>query len=218
MAGGKESFMAKTKQSHSITFKADLSKPPSRALWLVKWLLLIPHFIVLAALWVVYTVVAIIAFFAILFTAKYPRKLFDFNVGVLRWTWRVGFYGYWILGTDEYPPFSLKSTDYPADLNVEYPEKLSRGLIFVKWLLAVPHYLVLAPLMGLGDWNRADSGFTFIGLIWILAIIIAILLLFTKKYNKDIFKLNTGIIRWMFRITVYVGLMTDQYPPFKLDE
>ena len=210
--------MAKTKQSHPLTFKADLSKPPSRALWLLKWLLLIPHFIVLALLWVAYTVVAIIAFFTILFTARYPRKLFDFNVGVLRWTWRAGFYGYWILGTDEYPPFSLKSTDYPADLDVEYPEKLSRGLIFVKWLLAVPHYLVLTPLMGLGQWNRADSGFPVIGLIWILAIIIAFLLLFTKKYNTDIFKLNTGIIRWMFRIMVYVGLMTDQYPPFKLDE
>jgi len=210
--------MAKTKQSHSLTFKADLSKPPSRALWLVKWLLLIPHFIVLALLWVAYTVVAIIAFIAILFTARYPRKLFDFNVGVLRWTWRVGFYGYWILGTDEYPPFSLKSTDYPADLDVEYPEKLSRGLIFVKWLLAVPHYLVLAPLMGLGQWNQAEPGFPVIGLILILAIIIAILLLFTKKYNKDIFKLNTGIIRWMFRVMVYVGFMTDQYPPFKLDE
>ena len=210
--------MAKTKQSHSLTFKADLSKPPSRALWLVKWLLLIPHFIVLALLWVAYTVVAIIAFIAILFTARYPRKLFDFNVGVLRWTWRVGFYGYWILGTDEYPPFSLKSTDYPADLDVEYPEKLSRGLIFVKWLLAIPHYLVLAPLMGLGQWNQAEPGFPVIGLILILAIIIAILLLFTKKYNKDIFKLNTGIIRWMFRVMVYVGFMTDQYPPFKLDE
>jgi hypothetical protein len=162
--------------------------------------------------------VTIIAFFAILFTAKYPRKLFDFNVGVLRWTWRAGFYGYWILGTDEYPPFSLKSTDYPADLDVEYPEKLSRGFIFVKWLLAAPHYLVLVPLTGLGQWAKADSGFPVIGLIWILAIIIAILLLFTKKYNKDIFKLNTGIVRWPFRVMVYVGLMTDQYPPFKLDE
>ena len=88
--------MAKTKQSHPLTLKADLSKPPSRALWLVKWLLLIPHFIILALLWIAYSVVAIIAFFAILFTTKYPRKLFDFNVGVLRWTWRVGFYGYWM--------------------------------------------------------------------------------------------------------------------------
>ena len=210
--------MAKAKQSHPLTFKADLSKPPSRALWLVKWLLLIPHYIVLALLWVAYTFVTIIAFFAILFTAKYPQKLFDFNVGVLRWTWRAGFYGYWILGTDEYPPFSLKSTDYPADLDVEYPEKLSRGLIFVKWLLAAPHYLVLAPLTGLGQWAKADAGFPVIGLIWVLAIIIAILLLFTKKYNKDIFKLNTGIVRWSLRVMVYVGLMTDQYPPFKLDE
>ena len=210
--------MAKAKQSHPLTFKADLSKPPSRALWLVKWLLLIPHYIVLALLWVAYTFVTIIAFFAILFTAKYPQKLFDFNVGVLRWTWRAGFYGYWILGTDEYPPFSLKSTDYPADLDVEYPEKLSRGLIFVKWLLAAPHYLVLAPLTGLGQWAKADAGFPVIGLIWVLAIIIAILLLFTKKYNKDIFKPNTGIARWSLRVMVYVGLMTDQYPPFKLDE
>jgi hypothetical protein len=210
--------MAKTKQAHPLTISSDLSKPPSRALWLVKWLLLIPHFIVLALLWVAYAVVTIIAFFAILFTAKYPRKLFDFNVGVLRWTWRVGFYGYWILGTDEYPPFSLKSTDYPADLGVEYPEKLSRGLIFVKWLLAVPHYLVLTPLIGLGEWNKADFGFAFIGLIWILAIIIAFILLFSKKYNKDIFKLNTGIIRWLYRVIIYVGLMTDQYPLFKLDE
>ena len=101
---------------------------------------------------------------------------------------------------------------------MEYPEKLSRGLIFVKWLLAVPHYLILAPLTGFGQWNLAKSGFPVIGLIWILAILIAFLLLFTKKYNKDIFKLNTGIMRWMFRVLVYVGFMTDQYPPLRLDE
>jgi hypothetical protein len=210
--------MAKTTQSHPLTIKAALSKPPSRALWLVKWLLLIPHLIILALLWVAYSVVAIIAFFAILFTATYPRKLFDFNVGVMRWTWRVGFYGYWILGTDEYPPFSLKPMEYPADLDVEYPEKLSRGLIFVKWLLAAPHYLVLAPLTSIGHWGQAESGFPVIGLIWVLAIIIAILLLFTKKYNRDIFKLNTGIMRWWFRVVAYVGLMTDTYPPFTFEE
>jgi hypothetical protein len=210
--------MAKAKQTHPLTLKAELTKPPSRALWLVKWLLLIPHFIVLALLWVVRTVLSIIAFLAILFTTRYPRKIFNFNVGVLRWTWRVMFYGYPILGTDEYPPFSLKSAEYPADLDVEYPEKLSRGLIFVKWLLAAPHYLALAPLMGWGMWHQADSGFPVIGLVWVFAIFIAILLLFTKKYNKDMFKLNTGIARWSFRVVTYTGLMTDQYPPFKLDE
>ncbi len=212
--------MAKQSKSSPVTLNADLSKPPSRALWLVKWLLLFPHWIVLALLWAACTIVGIIAFFAILFTARFPRKLFNFNAGVLRWTWRVGFYGYWILGTDEYPPFSLKTVEgYPADLEIEYPERLSRGLIFVKWLLAVPHYLCLTPLMGWGIWRcTSDVKAPVIGLIFVLMAIIAFVLLFTKKYNEDIFELNTGIVRWSFRVLAYIGLMTDQYPPFKLLE
>jgi hypothetical protein len=212
--------MAKQSKSSPVTLKADLSKPPSRALWLVKWLLLLPHLIVLALLWVAYIIVGILAFFAILFTTRFPRKLFNFNAGVLRWTWRVGFYGYWILATDEYPPFSLKTVEgYPADLEIEYPERLSRGLIFVKWLLAVPHYLCLTPLMGWGIWRyTSDAKVPVIGLIFILMVIIAFVLLFAKKYNEDIFKLNTGIVRWSFRVLAYIGLMTDQYPPFKLWE
>jgi hypothetical protein len=212
--------MSAKETAYPVNIKAELSKPPSRALWLVKWLLLFPHYIVLAFLWVAYVVVGFIAFWAILFTARFPKKLFAFNVGVLRWTWRVGFYGYWILGTDDYPPFSLKpSEEFPADLEIEYPEKLSRGLPFVKWLLAVPHYMVLSPLMGWGTWQAADAkNAPFIGLIFVLAIIIAVVLLFTKKYSKDIFKINTGIVRWSFRVLAYVGLMTDEYPPFVLWE
>ncbi len=206
-------------QSSPVTLTASLDKPPSRALWIVKWLLLIPHFVVLALLWAAVSVVTIIAFFAILFTAKYPKPLFNFTVGVLRWTWRVGFYGYWILGTDEYPPFSLKSEDYPADLEIEYPERLSRGLIFVKWLLAFPHYIVLSPLMGWGLGHFGDDkSAPVIGLIYGLAVIIAFILLFTKKYNEDIFKINTGIARWAVRVWAYVGLLTDDYPPFRLWE
>ena len=103
-------------------------------------------------------VLTIVAFFAILFTGRYPRGIFDFNVGVLRWTWRVAFYSFSVLGTDRYPPFTLADVDYPARLDVPYPEHLSRGLVLVKsWLLAIPHYLVLAVLVGSWGWTAGDD-------------------------------------------------------------
>ena len=97
------------------------------------------------------SVTTVIAGVAILFTGRYPRSLFDFNVGVLRWSWRVSYYASsGGIGTDRYPPFSLgEHPDYPARLSIAYPEQLSRGLVLVKWwLLAIPHYLVLAALFG----------------------------------------------------------------------
>ncbi len=196
---------------YPISIRGELTDPPARGWWLIKWLLAIPHYFILAFLWVAFVVVCVIAFFAILFTGKYPKSLFDFNVGVLRWSWRVGFYGYQALGTDRYPPFTLESVaSYPADLEIAYPERLSRGLVLVKWwLLAIPHLIIV----GLFQGGYEGSGG---GLVLILAIIAAVILLFTGRYPKDIFKLVVGMNRWSYRVYAYVALMTDKYPPFRL--
>jgi hypothetical protein len=198
---------------YPLSFKGQLSEPLSRWLWLVKWFLLIPHYIVLVFLWIAFAVAWVIALFAILFTGKYPRGLFDFNLGVLRWTWRVSYYGYSALGTDKYPPFTLKAGGYPADLEVTYPEKLSQGLVLIKWwLLAIPQYIVISIFQG--GWGWRFWG----GLVSMLAIFAGVAVLFKGKYPKSIFDFVMRMNRWTYRVMIYVSLMTDRYPPFSLEE
>jgi hypothetical protein len=212
--------------SSPVRLTGELDRNLSRWLWLVKMFLAIPHYIVLAFLWVAFLITTVIAGFAILFTGRYPRSLFDFNVGVLRWNWRVGFYVYAALGTDRYPPFTLVRTDYPADFDVAYPERLSRGLVLVKWLLAIPHLIIVGLIVAdllpypwtSNDWS---SGFQPIGgysVLNLLVVIAGFFLLITRQYPHSLFDLLLGINRWLYRVLSYVALMRDEYPPFRLDQ
>jgi hypothetical protein len=209
---------------YPVRVDAHLDPHLSRWLWLVKWVLSIPHYIVLVFLWIAFAVLSVVAFFAILFTGRYPRAIFEFNVGVLRWGWRVSYYAYSALGTDRYPPFSLAEVpDYPAQLHVPYPEHLSRGLVLVKWwLLALPHLLIVGVLVGGGAWFAVSSdtdnySWTGGGLIGLLVFIAAIVLAFTGVYPRGLFDFILGLNRWVLRVAAYTSLMTDAYPPFRLD-
>ena len=209
---------------YPVGVRGVLAADLSRWLWVVKWLLAIPHYIVLAFLWIAFSVLTVIAFFAILFTGRYPRGIFDFNLGVLRWTWRVWFYSYWALGTDRYPPFTLAPVpDYPATLEIAYPERLSHWLPLVKWLLAIPHLILVGIFVGGWgwgwNWGWGDDvwGVGFSGLVGILVVIAGFVLLFTGGYPRSLFDFTLGLDRWVFRVAAYVSLMRDEYPPFRLD-
>jgi hypothetical protein len=135
----------------------------------------------------------------IVFRGKYPRWWFDFNVELLRFQNRVGVY--LALMDDRYPSTDERQS---VHLDVAYPDsaRLNRGLPLVKWLLAVPHYLVLAVLY-------LAAAFAVIA-AW-LAIV------FTGRFPRRIFDYLVGVGRWTNRVTAYAFiLVTDQYPPFRL--
>lgn len=177
---------------------------PARGLWLVKWCALaVPHYPILIGLYLLYPVVTLAAGVAILCTGRYPRPLFDFNVGVLRWSWRVMNYRFPMNSTDRYPPFTLAPrADYPGDLEVDYPEHLRRWAVLVKWLLGLPQVIVC--------WAMEP-------LLQVLCVVSAVRLLVRGTVSPDMFDLLLGIVRWRYRVAVYVSLMRDEYPPFRMD-
>jgi len=214
-----------TPPPYPVRVEGRLEPALSRGLWLVKWLLLVPHVIVLTFLWIAFVVLTIIAWFAILITGRYPPGIFRFNLGVFRWTWRVSYYGYNALGTDRYPPFTLADVpDYPARLDIAYPEHLSRGLVLVKsWLLAIPHYLIAGFFIGGAGsmvWRTSETTQISVGggLVALLVLFAAVSLLVRGSYPQGIFDAVLGMDRWAMRVAAYAALMTDTYPPFRLDQ
>jgi hypothetical protein len=220
--------MTQSRRPYPVRVDASTEPSASRGLWLVKWLLLVPHYVVLAFLWLGFVLVWPVALVAVLVTGRYPRPLFDFSVGVLRWCWRVHYYGYGALGTDRYPPFTLADVpDYPAHLDVVHPERLSRGLVLVKWwLLALPHYLVVSVFVGGGVWlgtggsdadGTWDDGWRAAGLVALLVLVAGVVLLVTGRYPRPLYDFVLGMDRWALRVAAYAALLTDDYPPFRLD-
>ena len=186
---------------YPVRFDVEYPERLSRWKIFVKWLLAIPHFIIVSLLIAVAGVLEFIAFFAVLFTKKWPRGLFDFTVQIYRWAANVYAYAPLLL-RDEYPPFSGDAGQYPVTLEIEYAENLSRWMIFVKWLLAIPHYIVLL----------------FLGLAASVVVSIAFFaILFTGRYPRGMFDFVVGTARWWVRVNAYAHwLMTDRYPPFSL--
>jgi hypothetical protein len=185
----------------------ELDAPVTVARWrpIVQWFLAIPHFVVLYVLAIVQRVVFIISFFAILFTGKMPEGLFGFNAMVLRYQWRVSSYAMFM--REDYPEFAFPTegpdpATEPARLSVEPAAKLSRGLIFVKWLLAIPHYIAL---------------FVLYIAVYVVVIIAFFAVIFTGSWPAGMRNFVIGVMRWSSRVSAYILLMTDQYPPFSLD-
>jgi hypothetical protein len=181
----------------------DVEYPETLSRWkiFVKWLLAIPHLIIVYLLQGVASILVLIAFFAILFTKKWPRGLFDFTVQIQRWTANTFAYAF-LLFRDEYPPFGGEAGAYPLTLEIDYDDNLSRGMIFVKWLLAIPHFIALFVLEAVG---------------FVVVVIAFFAILFTGRYPRGLFDLVVGIVRWYWRVYAYaVFLMTDRYPPFSL--
>lgn len=189
-----------TADAYPIRLEIPYPERLNRFLPLVKWLLAIPHLIILAIAQYVWYLTVPITILIILFTRGYPDWLFTFHSGMRRWN--VNTYSYVFLLRDEYPPFSWETGQYPAKFEVDRPRDLNRFLPLVKWILAIPHFILVAL-----------AGIVAI-VLWLMMIFV---ILITGRYPKGVYDFVTGYLRWTERAYGYaIFMFTDKYPPFSL--
>ena len=184
----------------------DFDRADDVARWrpLVNWLLAIPQFVVVYLLALVERALALLSFFLVLFTRRIPDSIFNFRVMTYRYQWRVTTFALFM--RDEYPPFSFATSAADdgidtARLSIQPPGEMNRWLPLVKWILAIPHYIVLV-VLGIGAF--------FVWIITFFAVVI------TGRYPQALRDYMVGVARWGYRVNAYVLFMTDEYPPFRL--
>ena len=179
---------------YPVTLEIDYPERQSRWKTLLRLLLVIPLFIFSYLLG---TGIILAVWAAILVKGRIPRWLFDFQVAYNRWQVRVG--SYFLLLTDQYPPFE---GEYPIRYEVQYPERLSRWkLVIWKFITSVPHFIVLA----------------FLTLTWLAVVSLAwFAVLIAGRFPRGLHAYVAGIFRWSARVQAYVFSLTDEFPPFSL--
>jgi roadblock/LC7 domain-containing protein len=197
-----------TMTNGSYPARLDLQAPLEVKNWrpLVNWILAIPHLIVLYGLRVLRSVLLLIAFFAVLFTKRVPESIFNMIVMTRRYAWRVTAFALWM--RESYPPFDFTATAQddgidPASVSIDYPSELNRWMPLVKWLLAIPHYIVLL--------------FLGIGVVFVI-ILSFFIVLFTGKWPESFRSFVIGTQRWSLRVGAYVLFLRDEYPPFSFED
>ena len=184
-----------------VTFEQNYVERRSRLTTFFRLILAIPHYVVLSLWAIAASLVVIVAWFVLLFTARWPRGMFDFVAGTGRWAVRLS--GYYFLLTERYPPFSMgEEPDYPIRAEFPYPEQgIARWRPIVQWLLAIPHLIVLYVLQIVAFVCAIAAGFA---------------ILFTGRYPRGLYDIVLGYVRWQTRVNAYYYFLTERYPPFSL--
>jgi hypothetical protein len=164
--------------------------------------IIIPHAFLLAIIGIAAMFLRFIAWWAVLFTAKYPKSFFDFQLGLLKWSTRVN--ARMLNLADGYPAFGTNGVDDKTNVHVAYPETLSRGLLLLRLFLGafyvyIPHGICL--------FFRAIATYFVVFIAWWAVLI-------TGKYPKGMHDFVVGTLRWATRLNIYMSFMTDKYPPF----